>query len=206
MNEASSSMICAFHSVMDLLLETTLTRSGSGSGSGPGSGPGPGMREFYPELSFLLVDDWDFSSRLRPQQLPVIWDSPDLLRVVGQTEQSPQCQSQSHRNSLLLELRNRLAVQFGSFEMVYGPRQSPDHGDRFDLVVTCFFLDTAKDVLDYVDTIHHVLRPGGLWINVGPLHYHHFNRQRHNRDSGSVNCELIMLTINKYFKYFSTGE
>jgi carnosine N-methyltransferase len=42
----------------------------------------------------------------------------------------------------------------------------------FDVVVTCFFIDTAVDVVDYIDVIAHVLKEGGLWLNAGPLHYH----------------------------------
>jgi hypothetical protein len=40
-------------------------------------------------------------------------------------------------------------------------------------VATCFFLDTANNVLEYVETIHEILKPGGVWINLGPLLYHY---------------------------------
>lgn len=26
--------------------------------------------------------------------------------------------------------------------------------------------------MEYVETIHSILRPGGLWVNIGPLLYH----------------------------------
>jgi carnosine N-methyltransferase len=42
--------------------------------------------------------------------------------------------------------------------------------DAWDCVVTCYFIDTAHNVLDYLDTIKHILKPGGLWINYGELH------------------------------------
>lgn len=42
----------------------------------------------------------------------------------------------------------------------------------FAAVATCFFLDTAHNVIDYIKTIHHCLQDGGLWINVGPLLWH----------------------------------
>ena len=41
-----------------------------------------------------------------------------------------------------------------------------------DVVVTSFFLDTAHNVLDYIELIHQILKPGGHWINLGPLLYH----------------------------------
>ncbi|CAG9529819.1 unnamed protein product [Cercopithifilaria johnstoni] len=44
--------------------------------------------------------------------------------------------------------------------------------ERWDVVVTIFFIDTAINVLDYIDTIHKILKKGGLWINFGPLTFH----------------------------------
>ena len=43
----------------------------------------------------------------------------------------------------------------------------------FDSIVTCFFIDTANNIVEYIETIHNILKVGGLWINVGPLLYHH---------------------------------
>lgn len=40
----------------------------------------------------------------------------------------------------------------------------------WDVCVTCFFLDTARNVVEYLETIHGLLKPGGLWINCGELH------------------------------------
>ncbi|KAG0167589.1 hypothetical protein DFQ28_000839 [Apophysomyces sp. BC1034] len=58
----------------------------------------------------------------------------------------------------------------GDFVEVYGDQQT-NHG-AWDVVVTCFFIDTAKNILEYMDVIHKVLKPGGTWINIGPLLYH----------------------------------
>eukprot|EP00295_Goniomonas_pacifica_P045807 CAMPEP_0175917916 /NCGR_PEP_ID=MMETSP0108-20121206/11611_1 /TAXON_ID=195067 ORGANISM="Goniomonas pacifica, Strain CCMP1869" /NCGR_SAMPLE_ID=MMETSP0108 /ASSEMBLY_ACC=CAM_ASM_000204 /LENGTH=396 /DNA_ID=CAMNT_0017240519 /DNA_START=4 /DNA_END=1194 /DNA_ORIENTATION=+ len=44
--------------------------------------------------------------------------------------------------------------------------------ESWDAVVTCFFLDTAHNVLAYLELISSILRPGGLLINLGPLLYH----------------------------------
>lgn len=42
---------------------------------------------------------------------------------------------------------------------------------RYDVIVTLFFLDTAKNALDYIDNINKLLKTGGIWINLGPLLY-----------------------------------
>lgn len=39
--------------------------------------------------------------------------------------------------------------------------------DTWDCIATCFFIDTAHNVIDYIDTIWKILKPGGIWINVG---------------------------------------
>ncbi|KAM4576923.1 carnosine N-methyltransferase [Odontesthes bonariensis] len=57
----------------------------------------------------------------------------------------------------------------GDFVEVYTDSES------WDCVATCFFIDTAHNVLEYVDTIWKILKPGGVWINLGPLLYHFEN-------------------------------
>jgi carnosine N-methyltransferase len=44
---------------------------------------------------------------------------------------------------------------------------------QWDAVVTCFFIDTANNIIDYVRGIWGVLRDGGVWLNLGPLLYHY---------------------------------
>lgn len=36
----------------------------------------------------------------------------------------------------------------------------------------CFFIDTAHNVLEYLDVVWHTLKPGGYFVNLGPLLYH----------------------------------
>jgi len=42
---------------------------------------------------------------------------------------------------------------------------------KFDGVVTCFFIDTGDDLIEYMRTIDQVLDEGGVWINYGPLNF-----------------------------------
>ena len=37
----------------------------------------------------------------------------------------------------------------------------------FDCVATVFFIDTAHNVIAYIETIYNILKPGGYWINLG---------------------------------------
>ncbi|KAJ2893277.1 hypothetical protein IWW38_002917 [Coemansia aciculifera] len=60
----------------------------------------------------------------------------------------------------------------GDFVEVYS---ADDEKEKWDAIVTCFFMDTAKNVLAYLDTIWHALKPGAVWINLGPLLWHFDN-------------------------------
>jgi carnosine N-methyltransferase len=43
----------------------------------------------------------------------------------------------------------------------------------FDTIVTCFFIDTANNIYEYLDMIRVLLKPKtGVWINVGPVQWH----------------------------------
>lgn len=50
-----------------------------------------------------------------------------------------------------------------------GQNHSQTSGDGFDYVVTLFFIDTATNVLATMEQIYTLLKPGGFWVNLGPL-------------------------------------
>ena len=41
--------------------------------------------------------------------------------------------------------------------------------DCWDCIVTCYFIDTAHNVIAYIENISRLLKPGGYWINLGKL-------------------------------------
>jgi hypothetical protein len=139
---------------------------------------------FFPYLHFPPSDEWDHKSRLQSSALPST-DSSHLGRwVQSQLSTGFHFDDTSGPN---------LTIQSGDFLSVYSPSArvapertgsdaSEDEGSKkilsghressFDGIVTSFFLDTGSDLLEYLITIHHLLRPGGVWVNTGPLHYH----------------------------------
>jgi carnosine N-methyltransferase len=56
----------------------------------------------------------------------------------------------------------------GDFTTAFTGRDSTA---SYDVVVTHFFIDTARNLASYLDTIERVLKPGGYWVNFGPLLY-----------------------------------
>ncbi|KAJ7763152.1 N2227-domain-containing protein [Mycena maculata] len=63
----------------------------------------------------------------------------------------------------------------GDFEEIYGsPEINSDEpqAGQWDAILTCFFIDTAKNIVNYLRIIHKILAPGGVWVNTGPLLWH----------------------------------
>ena len=61
----------------------------------------------------------------------------------------------------------KLKMTVGDFLTIYNNIK-----DYFDCVITCYFIDTAQNVIHYIDQIYNILKKGGIWINFGPLSYH----------------------------------
>ncbi|KYQ92636.1 N2227-like domain-containing protein [Tieghemostelium lacteum] len=58
------------------------------------------------------------------------------------------------------------------FSMAAGDFTKNIDMDHWDVICTCFFIDTARNILEYLECIHKILKKGGHWINFGPLLYH----------------------------------
>lgn len=59
-----------------------------------------------------------------------------------------------------------LTLGYGDFTAL---ANDPAHAGQYDSIVTLFLLDTAENALAYLDALHLLLKPGGVWINYGPL-------------------------------------
>jgi len=74
-----------------------------------------------------------------------------------------------------------MSFSASDFLLLYG---SEEHEDTFDAVATVFFLDTAPNLIRYLETINNCLRPGGILVNFGPLLWHFENNApgKHGRE------------------------
>jgi hypothetical protein len=88
-------------------------------------------------------------------------------------------------------LRSRPRTDFsmcaGEFLECYS---TEDNLAAWDSVVTCFFIDTAVNILDYIELMTRILKPGGMWINQGPLLYHWQNSGGDSDDRYQKSVEL----------------
>jgi len=67
---------------------------------------------------------------------------------------------------------------------------------EWDCVATCFFIDTASNVVQYVEHIHSLLADGGIWINLGPLLYHYSDSP--DVDSTELSYSELRLLVLHY--------
>ncbi|GAM23830.1 hypothetical protein SAMD00019534_070050, partial [Acytostelium subglobosum LB1] len=77
------------------------------------------------------------------------------------------------------------------FSMVAGDFTKSVQDDHFDSVCTCFFIDTARNIVEYVECLVRMLKEGGHWINFGPLLYHYAD----NKDSIELSYEQLRYVI-----------
>ncbi|XP_057293275.1 carnosine N-methyltransferase-like [Hydractinia symbiolongicarpus] len=82
--------------------------------------------------------------------------SNDQLREVKIPDVNPSCVGPN----------STFSMAAGDFLEVY------TEPNVWDCVAMCFFLDTAHNVIDYIEKVYNILKPGGYWINFGPLLYH----------------------------------
>jgi carnosine N-methyltransferase len=77
-------------------------------------------------------------------------------------------------NESMTPAHERMSMATGDFCVLYSQE---DFTNVFDAVTTVFFIDTAPNVIRYIEAVRHCLKPGGLWINLGPLLWHHVSRK-----------------------------
>jgi carnosine N-methyltransferase len=117
-----------------------------------------GQHKLYP---FAL----GFSNHLnRANQLRAV-DIPDVCLADYLEERQKETGSE-------LPFGERMSMSSGDFCVLY---RQPRYQDSFSAVSTCFFIDTAPNVINYIDTIKYCLVPGGIWVNGGPLLWHFEN-------------------------------
>jgi len=83
-------------------------------------------------------------------------------------------------------LRGSMSMTTGDFTHVY---EQEEYANSFDAVATVFFVDTAPNLLRYVETVKKCLRKGGWWINVGPLLWHFGEKEKEKDDDEKKELE-----------------
>lgn len=78
-----------------------------------------------------------------------------------------------------------MSMSAADFVVLYS---QPDQHEAFHAVATVFFIDTAPNLIRYIEAIRNSLKPDGLWINVGPLlwHFEDGHTRKDSTDDGAT--------------------
>lgn len=122
------------------------------------------QKDFYPFMS-------DFSNVSgRKHQMKAV-KVPDVSCVTQDQIVDPRTYEAAH---------GKMTLTPSDFLVLY---RDGAHFRAYSVVITVFFLDTAPNVIRYIETIRHCLEENGIWINLGPLQWHFAQR-----DSGQSSC------------------
>jgi len=86
-------------------------------------------------------------------------------------------------------------VRFGDFVRLY---DTANARGSFDAMLTAFALDTSSNIFRYVRTAAHVIRPGGLWANFGPLAYDAEHDEAHG-NGVELSWEELSYAVSHFF-------
>ncbi|KAL4523268.1 hypothetical protein Ndes2437B_g00396 [Nannochloris sp. 'desiccata'] len=87
-----------------------------------------------------------------------------------------------------------LGMAAGEFTDVFN---HVDYKDYFDAVATCFFIDTSHNIIQYLETVWHCLKPGGYWVNLGPLQWHWADAHTYLPESDQLSIEISLVEVQR---------
>ncbi|KAF6232923.1 hypothetical protein HO173_008886 [Letharia columbiana] len=136
------------------------------------------------EISYhqLIASNWVLNHTVKGQQFDLYPFALDFSNVVSREHQLKKVKVPDvHPGSALEDdfghttanAADRMSMTAADFVVLYGDEE---HKDMFNAVVTVFFIDTAPNLIRYIETIRNCLQDGGLWINLGPLLWHFADR------------------------------
>ncbi|KAL8943218.1 MAG: hypothetical protein Q9216_001206 [Gyalolechia sp. 2 TL-2023] len=147
------------------------------------------------EVSYhqLIASSWILNQTKRARHYKLFPFAMDFSNVVSRTHQLMMVEIPDvHPATVLADPHvnsnkgphDRMNMTAGEFTELYGDEK---YKDTFDAVVTVFFLDTAPNIIRYIETVQNCLKPGGIMVNNGPLLYHHGSPSTSNGKNGSRN-------------------
>ena len=164
--------------VLAAQLPAALAPAAGGAGGGrvlvPGAGLGRLAHDMAARLPGAAVTANEYSAYMRLVYRFVETLSPDPGRQMALYPFIDWWSHQASRAGMTRAVRFPDARPDPSVLLVEGDftTQFANQTSHYDAVATFFFVDTATNMLEYLDVIARVLKPGGLWVNLGPLLYH----------------------------------
>ncbi|KAI4160027.1 MAG: hypothetical protein LQ342_006063 [Letrouitia transgressa] len=145
------------------------------------------------EISYhqLIASNWVLNHTDRANQFQLypfafefsnVISRENQLKCVGVPDIHPAKALDEASSGMRTHAFDRMNMTAADFIVFYGDAANQE---TFDAVATVFFIDTAPNVIRYIEVLHKCLKVGGLWTNVGPLLWHGMERKPAQRESRS---------------------
>ena len=153
----------------------------------------------------LLASSWVLNDSRQAEQFSLYpfamsfsncLDRTEQLRAVKIPDVHPATEAARQHESGPWHHLGRMSVTAADFVVHYGDKAQRD---RFDAVVTVFFIDTAPNLIRYIEVVRHCLKSGGIWTNLGPLLWH-FGQRRSSHiedDEDTMGCSEPRVDIEE---------
>lgn len=141
--ESSIAMAAAAHSIIMAMMHLHLCEKSQHKQ------PTSSCYTLHPYAADSFSNEIDSEQRYQTVSIPDVENIPDA------------CRFSSNQN-------RRLSYTIAEFH----PDIMIHNHNTYSCVVSCFFIDTATNIYEYLHTIWDVLVDNGIWINVGPLQWH----------------------------------
>jgi SAM-dependent methyltransferase len=154
------------------------------------------------EISYhqLIASNWVLNYSKHAEQFSLYPFVMDFSNVVNRGDQMKMVKIPDIHPGTELETANdntethtcgQMDMTAADFVILYSDEK---HKNIFDAVTTVFFIDTAPNILRYIEVIRHCLKGGGTWINLGPLLWHFGERGPPKKDE--VGKEMRTRQVN----------
>ncbi|PLB48245.1 N2227-like protein [Aspergillus steynii IBT 23096] len=143
------------------------------------------------EISYhqLLASSWILNHTAGPKEHALYPFALHFSNLISREQQHQKVMiPDRHPGTAMLEAHDSPGTPFGTMSMSAADfvvlYSNPSNKETFDAVATVFFIDTAPNLIRYIESIRHCLKPNGIWSNVGPLLWHFedgSNRSHHDQ-------------------------
>ena len=136
------------------------------------------------EISYhqLLASNWILNHTEMPKQFKLFPFALDFSNVLSRKQQLKSVdvpdahagsELQAPRTASQLNASERMSMTAADFVVLYS---DDAHHEAYQAVATVFFVDTAPNIIRYIQAIYNCLEENGIWVNYGPLLWHFAER------------------------------
>lgn len=130
------------------------------------------------EISYhqLIASNFVLNCTQRPNQYPIYPFATNFTNVISRSHQLKRVTIPDVHPATEMSQSpspGEMNMTAGDFVLSYSNLDTREH---FDAVVSVFFIDTAPNLIRYIETVWNCLKKDGYWINIGPLLWHFDSR------------------------------